>query len=94
VGLLEKLTGTGRVLLVDAPVAGVGYEVRMYSSSHEHIHLTGDGVLPGFRRFECELTGLPKSMSSQARYALEMQDGRRLNFFVIDGGVQPTGGIY
>lgn len=91
----EKLNGNGRVLNGDTFVADVEYEVRIYGQYIKSSHLSGHGVIPAMPRLECDIFGLPRVLSSQVRFTLVMNDGRKLNFYATGhDSVKVTGGIY
>jgi hypothetical protein len=87
--------GDGQVLNGQTLIAHVGYAVRFYPTFIE-ARSTSGGSVPGLPRVECVLIGLHSIGPSQEQLTLVMDDGRRLNFYVVDGSgrVQPTGPIY
>ena len=86
-----EFVGDGRVLNGQKLIGRVRYAVVVCQT---HIEAPSVSGLP---QVACVLTGLPNNIGkSQEQLTLVMDDGRRLNFYVVDssGRVQPTGPIY
>jgi hypothetical protein len=93
---MAEFIGDGQVLNGQKVIAPVRYVVRVDQPFVDATHTAARGSVPGLPRVECVLTGLPNTPATREQLTLVMADGRRLNFFVVDGSgrVQPTGPIY
>ncbi|MGD1154531.1 MAG: hypothetical protein ABSA41_01755 [Terriglobia bacterium] len=93
--LRERLSGKGRLFQNGKLLGAVQYEVRVYPVYVDTSTLEGPSRIPGVPRVECRLDPSPGVSMSHQRLTLVMDDGRKLDFFVIgENVVKPTGEIY
>ena len=92
-----EFVGDGRVLNGLKLIARVRYAGVVCQTYIQAPGVSGDVSVPGLPQVACVLTGLPNNIGkNQEQLTLVMDDGRSLNFYVVDssGRVQPTGPLY
>lgn len=93
----EELEGVGEVRRADGKSVGMA---RYSLLVHREMHPAGPGEpeIPGLRDVSGKVEGLDNfGLMDEKRLTLELEDGRRLDFFIADleGCVAPTGrGLY
>ena len=87
-GLIARLVGMGRVFDGDDFIDHVPYEIRLYQNR-------SDGIVVS-RRTACRLIGPPPIGDRSAKpYTLHLEDGRKLDFYMLSTGeTEAAGGPY
>ena len=82
----DQFVGKGRVMIGEALVADVQYQVRVPPQQYiETSHLTGHGATQGQQpRLRCSLSGANNQLQVSTRYTLVMSDDRKLDFFSME----------
>jgi hypothetical protein len=90
-----SLKGKGRVLRGADVLAEVSYEVTEHKNYENSSHFASQAKNPAMSDWTLRLEGLPKKLwRISDRLTLEMNDGRKLNFFMqTDGSTKVTGRI-
>ena len=97
--LSEQLSGAGPVYRKGGDfVDQARYELRVYQNYSDASGMGDPATLPGLRDIEGRVTGLDNFalVPDRTRLTLHLQDGRRLDFQIIDldGGIVADGDLY
>ena len=84
--VLEQLSGDGTLYEGDKEVGPVSYDLTVYQKMIGVRTMTSDGEVPGLKRIEGRIDGADcfDLMQRGAKVTLELEDGRRWNFYVTD----------